>query len=239
MSAAPVYQIPSTHFENNTGPKGVIADAQSYERARKRSFRQTIYGLSNALTANVVGVSEKLSVSGRRRGSAKSASESSEDEDEFMRSWREKRMQELQAQGRDIRNRRLSPSKRSWGNVTTVDPVGYLDAIEKVPADTTVVVLIHDEDVCVPIDPLRSHANEVQSTVSGIVEDAMSTIARKHEYTRFIKMNYRDAEMTPAAVPAILAYRTGDLIANLVSVIDEIPDGRDLSTSSLEFVLRQ
>ena len=52
-------------------------------------------------------------------------------------------------------------------------------------------------------------------------------------------MNYRDAEMTPAAVPAILAYKTGDLIANLVSIIDEIPDGRDLSTSSLEFVLRQ
>ena len=121
----------------------MIADAQSYERARKRSFRQTLYGLSNALSANV----EKFSTSGRRRGSGKSASESSEDEDEFMRSWREKRMQELQAQGRDIRNRRLSPSKRSWGKLTTVDPIGYLDAIEKVSSDTVVVVLINDEEV--------------------------------------------------------------------------------------------
>ena len=79
----------------------------------------------------------------------------------------------------------------------------------------------------------------LQSTVSGIVEDAMSTIARKHEYTRFVKLNYRDAEMSPAAVPAILAYKAGDLIANLVSIIDEIPAGRDLSTSSLELVLQQ
>ena len=148
MPSAAVYQIPSTHFENNTGPKGVIADAQSYERARKRSFRQTIYGLSNVLSINMMGMSEKLSASTRRRGSGKSASESSEDEDEFMKSWREKRMQELQAQGRDIRNRRLSPSKRSWGNVTSVDPMGYLDAIEKVPDDVVVVVLIFDEEVC-------------------------------------------------------------------------------------------
>ena len=95
----------------------------------------------------MMGVSEKLTASARRRGSGKSGSESSEDEDEFMRSWREKRMQELQVQGREIRNRRLSPSKRSWGSVVTVDPMGYLDAIEKVPNDVVVVVLIHDEEV--------------------------------------------------------------------------------------------
>jgi hypothetical protein len=45
--------------------------------------------------------------------------------------------------------------------------------------------------------------------------------------------------MDPAGVPAILAYKAGELFANLVSVIDELPAGRDLSTSSLEFVLRQ
>lgn len=104
----------------------------------------------------MMGVSEKLSASTRRRGSAKSASESSEDEDEFMRSWREKRLQELQTQGRDVRNRRLSPSKRSWGSVVTVDPIGYLDAIEKVPDDTVVVVLIHDEEVRLPSRSSRS-----------------------------------------------------------------------------------
>lgn len=41
------------------------------------------------------------------------------------------------------------------------------------------------------------------------------------------------------AVPAILAYKSGDLFANIVSVVDEIPNGRDLSTSSLETVLQQ
>ena len=53
-----------------------------------------------------------------------------------------------------------------------------------------------------------------------------------------MKLHYLDAEMDETSVPAILAYKGGDLFANLVSVIDEIPAGRDLSVSSLESVLQ-
>lgn len=145
IAPASLYQIPQTHFDANTGPKGVIADAQSYERARKRTFRQTIYDFSNSLASNVT---EKLTIPTRRRGVSRSGSDlaSSDEEDEFMKSWREKRTQELQ-QGKSIQNRRSSPSKRSWGKLVTVDPIGYLDAVEKVTTDTTVVVLIYDPDV--------------------------------------------------------------------------------------------
>ena len=45
--------------------------------------------------------------------------------------------------------------------------------------------------------------------------------------------------MDPVSVPAVLAYKNGDLIANLVSVIDEVPAGRDVSARSLESVLLQ
>ena len=78
----------------------------------------------------------------------------------------------------------------------------------------------------------------IQSTVSGIVEDALTDIARKNEFTRFVKLSYQDAEMDPISVPAILAYKNGELVANLVSVVDEIPAGRDLSARSLEGVLQ-
>lgn len=78
-----------------------------------------------------------------------------------------------------------------------------------------------------------------QSAVSAIVEDALSNLARKHETTRFVKLAYQEAEMDMAAVPAILAYKGSDLIANLVSLIDEIPSGRDMSASSLEWLLQQ
>ena len=45
--------------------------------------------------------------------------------------------------------------------------------------------------------------------------------------------------MNAAAVPAILAYKNGDLVANLVSVVDEIPPQMDLNASSLEAVFHR
>lgn len=79
----------------------------------------------------------------------------------------------------------------------------------------------------------------LQSPISGLVEDGLADLARKHEYTRFVKLSYYEAEMDEATVPAILAYKSGDLIANLVSVVDEIPEGRSVSTSSLEALLKK
>jgi hypothetical protein len=75
--------------------------------------------------------------------------------------------------------------------------------------------------------------------VSRLVEDCLNALAQKYNETRFVKLHYIEAEMDVASVPAILAYRGGDLFANLVSVIGEIPPNRNLSSSSLELVLTQ
>ena len=50
----------------------------------------------------------------------------------------------------EVTTKRRSPSKRKYGGLTAVDAVGYLDAIEKVHADTIVVVLIYDDQVGTP-----------------------------------------------------------------------------------------
>ncbi|MCJ1288793.1 hypothetical protein MMC34_000322 [Xylographa carneopallida] len=222
-----VYHIPSsTHFDANTGPKGVIADAKSFDRARKRSFRQTIQAFSNNLSGSVFGEKQKAPSPRPRSREGSSSSEFSQEDDEaeFMRTWRANRMTEMQSTtGRDSRTRRLSPSQRRYGYVVTVDPLGYLDAVDRVTAETTVVVLIYD----------------AQSTISGMFEDALVQIARKHEFTRFVKLSYLDAEMDPVSVPAVLAYKAGDLIANLVSIVDEMPVDATINASNLEHVLQR
>ncbi|MCJ1393195.1 hypothetical protein MMC18_006067 [Xylographa bjoerkii] len=222
-----VYHIPSTtHFDANTGPKGVIADAKSFDRARKRSFRQTLQAFSSNLSGNVFGEKQKAPSPGPRSREGSSSSEFSQDDDEaeFMRTWRANRMTEMQSTtSRDHRTRRLSPSQRRYGHVVTVDPLGYLDAVDRVTAETIVVVLIFDS----------------QSTISGMFEDALVQIARKHEFTRFIKLSYLDAEMDPISVPAVLVYKAGDLIANLVSIVDEMPVDATINASNLEHVLQQ
>jgi len=78
-----------------------------------------------------------------------------------------------------------------------------------------------------------------QSEVSQLVEDCLTPLARKYVNTRFVKLHYRDAEMEPAGVPALLAYRAGDKFAGLVPVVDEIPDDADLSSRTLERVMQR
>lgn len=140
--------LPHRDFDNGrtTGVKGVIADARSYEEARKSDGWRKRFSRSRGPSANRIGNGE-----GNKRGSTflrdDSGSEEGEEE-EFVQRWREQRREELQREGNDIRNRRTSPSVRRYGRFDEVDALGYLDAIEKVTRDTVVVVFVYDPEVC-------------------------------------------------------------------------------------------
>ena len=54
-----------------------------------------------------------------------------------------------------------------------------------------------------------------QSNTSAAVEDRLANIAQKHITTRFVKLDQEIAEMEHVDVPAILAYRAGDVFATL------------------------
>ena len=145
------YLSTTTQFDANTGPKGVIADARSFETAKKRSFRQTLYAFTDGASTPF----KKLNTYREKSKSPTPDSSADDDEDgedndddRFMRTWRQKRLDELSRTTQEIKTRRQSPSKRRYGSLVTVDPAGYLDAVEKVGADTVVVVLIYDDEVC-------------------------------------------------------------------------------------------
>ena len=65
----------------------------------------------------------------------------------------------------------------------------------------------------------------------------MRTLARKHSNVRFVRLHYQDAEMEPAGVPALIAYRGGDKFAGLVPIMEEMPDDAELSSLTLETVM--
>ncbi|KAI9838147.1 MAG: hypothetical protein M1837_002642 [Sclerophora amabilis] len=210
------YHIPAHTVDANTGPKGVIADARSFERAKWQGWR------SRKSPAPKSGGKESPP---RRRWHEKTGSSegSAEDDDEdFMQRWRNNRLTELKTTG-EVRNRRQSPSMRQFGRMETVDAVGYLDAVEKVGPDTVVVVCIYDD----------------QSEVSRIIESHLGSLAQKHVTTRFVRLHYSEAEMDVASVPAVLAYKQGDLFANLVSIIDELPSDETVSVELLETFLKR
>ena len=65
-----------------------------------------------------------------------------------------------------------------------------------------------------------------------------SRLARRHPSIHFLRLHAQYAEDMPAsALPAILAYRRGSLIANLVHFVDELAPGQPINVFSVESIL--
>lgn len=140
---ATAVNLPPASFDAGraTGVKGVIADARNYENAKKSKWSEKM----RSARRSVIGLTSMKMTSGQNSDSENSGEE---DEEHFLRQWRETRRRELEAEDRSrVRNRRTSPSMRTYGRFEEVDAMGYLDAIEKVSRDTTVVVFVYDPEV--------------------------------------------------------------------------------------------
>jgi hypothetical protein len=237
-SRTSTYTIPNTRFDANTGPKGVIADAQAFERARKSNFRKSFVSgtsVANRSHYSSKSVTDAATLLHNSPPPDGSASDAEEDEDSFMQQWRQSRMQELQSQ----KTRRPSPWRKHYMSVDTVDAVGYLDAIEKVPSDQVVVVCIYDPEVGITLKITIKHLLTIRkSTTSSLVEDCLNTIASRQPAIHFIKLHHEIAEMDHIKPPAILAYRDGDVFATFVDIPQQIPKGRSCSADSLEDLLK-
>lgn len=230
-------KLPPASFDNGcaTGVKGVIADARAYETARRSKWKDRIH----AARRSVFGVD---GMKHDRSSGAESEGSGAEDldEDTFLAHWRESRRRELEAESKTVRTRRTSPSVRIYGRLEEVDALGYLDAIEKVGRETTVVVFVYDHEVCLPFP--RAHPSNIsdanrwmQCLVSATIESALKPLVGTNPTVRFVKVHYEDIEFDNAGVPAILAYRNqGDLFANLTGMVQMIPDEEDFDSNSLK-----
>lgn len=145
------YRLPTIRFNANTGPKGVISDAQAFNQAKKSTFRSTLAAFTNSTQAAFSYSTQLRKASDLNKEDSLTDNSDSElvasDEEDFMRQWRENRLKDLASRG-STAQRRQSPSKRVWGTLDDVDANGYLDAVEKVPDDAIVVVCIYDPLVC-------------------------------------------------------------------------------------------
>lgn len=170
-----VLHLPHRDFDSGrtTGVKGVIADARSYEEARRNGARKNrIGGRSGSSSRKDQWAESATFLKDDGEGSA------SEDED-FIERWRAQRREELQRNGNDIRNRRTSPSVRSYGRFDEVDAMGYLDAIEKVGRDTVVVVFVYDPDVSRPDLHCSHHHSNPSLAVSRLPSHLRCSIASR------------------------------------------------------------
>lgn len=135
--------IPSKRYGANTGPKGVISDAQDFRDSRRSqresmrsttSFSQSTYSVAHADQAPVEKLDEE--------------DDCDDQDDSFMKKWRQNRLKEMQNGPKGSQMHQNGTRARMFGSLTMVDPDGYLDAVEKSDPHTVVVVYIYDDFVC-------------------------------------------------------------------------------------------
>jgi hypothetical protein len=146
MDAQTEIRLPPASFDSgrSTGVKGVIADARSYETARRAKFKEKV----RAARRSVFGLDSARHDRSSSGPDSDGSGVEDPDEESFIRHWRESRRRELEEESRKpVRNRRTSPSVRLYGRFEKVDALGYLDAIEKVGRETVVVVFVYDNEV--------------------------------------------------------------------------------------------
>jgi len=148
-------RLPPPSFDSGrtTGVKGVIADARSFEAAKREGTWKAKLHITQAH-----GQEKKLQRRRNREADSCLVREDVGDEEEFLEQWREARRREMMREGNDIRNRRTSPSIRRYGRFDEVDALGYLDAIEKVGRETVVVVFVYDAEVCPAFPFTHTHS---------------------------------------------------------------------------------
>ena len=143
------HTIPLTRYGANTGPKGVISDAQHFldqRRMQRRSSRSSTV-LPSHSEAQEPSFGQRLRAEKLADQQEEELDDEDVDDEDFMSEWRQTRLKELQggAYGSSMRSR--GRDRRTFGVLSTVDSHGYLDAVEGSSADTVVVVYIYDEMV--------------------------------------------------------------------------------------------
>jgi Phosducin len=151
------YYVPTQRFAANTGPKGVIADAQAFQQAR-RAHRSAAASRANLSVVPSAYADEPKPEDEYEEDDDPvhqswllDVDEEDSEHDEFLERWRQNRLKEM-ATGRVRKPRSGGDARKDarYGSLVTVDAEGYLDAIENVGRDTVVVVFIYDERVGFP-----------------------------------------------------------------------------------------
>lgn len=147
------YYIPNNHgYNENTGPKGVIADARAFERERRLGNKITYVRTEGMVLPKMQHLQlrqEEHTSAGAKNNKSNDSDQDEEDDedDDFMRHWREKR-------GEEIKSGKWNGTyavrrKGRYGSMKTVDAFGFLEALERTPRDTVVAIYVFDELVCV------------------------------------------------------------------------------------------
>lgn len=135
-----------------------------------------------------------------------------EDDDEFMKQYREKRLQEL----------KVDATKPKYGSIIEINRPQFEVEVNRAPQDVIVIIHLYQDHI-----PECRKLNEI-----------LAQLAKKHPTRKFIKIvankcieNYLDIDC-----PGILIYKNGDLMDKIIPAGD-VFGGVRMNMDTVEFVL--
>ncbi|CAG8443795.1 11260_t:CDS:2 [Ambispora leptoticha] len=209
---------PISHGGRQTGPKGVLADHAFHEQISKerkaafiKSYNERV--LSKAITTTTFREDQETNKQEEALLQALENVSSDEDEQEVIRRYREQRIKE-------IKNYEYYKSRPKFGFLKEISADQYVSAIDNEAANVSVVLHLYENSIveCIRLNECLAH------------------LARKYACVKFLRILARELEFDPAGLPAILVYKNGKLIANLVKITDEF-DESDFDSNVVEQIL--
>jgi len=198
----------------NTGPKGVVADWRRYKQleTEKRAENER----------ERLALAKKLALTCRSEREDKEAQgeldnledKLDEEDDEFLKEYMKKRMQEM------IESAVIN--KKHFGHVFTLkNGEDFLDAVDDLEHRQVQMVI---------------HLFEPNHPGCQAIDGCLQTIAKEYSHVKFCRIQASNAGLSrnfkASGVPALLVYRSGELVANFVRLTDTLGD--DFYASDLE-----
>jgi len=213
--------IPETEVEKwsgnsqNTGPKGVIKDWQRYKQLEnqksadsERERKELIKKLS--LTCRIEPEKE-ADIKNETKASEEQFNEDELLDDPFFKQYLQQRLDEM-------KQRIMSLPK--FGKVIELTNETYLNEIDNENKEVTILIHIYDPKI-----------NECK-----ILNEVLQSLAQDYPIVKFCRVRSNEISLTERfrklGCPALLAYKSGELIGNFVRLNDEFGD--EFYTSDVE-----
>ncbi|OQV24436.1 putative Phosducin-like protein [Hypsibius exemplaris] len=209
-------------YSTNTGPKGVIRDWQRFkqlESEKRQQQEEERLMLAKKLSATTRSHLEEER--DKQKGKSKppaaaSAAAAGDSDDEVMAEYLEKRMKEL------IRSRKKSCNV--FGRIFELDSAdAFLDSADNVSKTALVLILLYED----------------RAPGCASMKNALQYLATEYPTVKFcqVKSSKLNVSMKfkTSGLPALLAYRNGDLVGNYVDLVKEF--GEEIYGSDVESFL--
>ncbi|RHZ76499.1 hypothetical protein Glove_197g48 [Diversispora epigaea] len=205
----PVRSDIPTHGGRQTGPKGVLADHAYHKRQMQQQKAKSIatyneHMLSKALTTTTFREDEIIKAQEEELFKDLENISSDEEEKEAIRKYREKRIIEIKQ--KEFIKFNGGNKKKRFGTLREISSNQYVKTIDNELPNVSVIVHLYENSI----------------PQCRLLNECLTQLAKKFVYAKFIRILAHDLDFDPIGLPALLVYKNGDLIANLVKITDEI-----------------